>query len=654
MRRSHSAVAVVVAMTIALVVVAVVSTALHPSTSAAALTAAAIVLSGISAGCAVLLAHDFTGGRIAGAVALPGLVASLALTGEVLNRTVGRLPGDAYVTAASQGGWILVFVVVAVLVLVFPSGRAEGRGARWIRGLLLADAGCFLVIAATVPGPYPAPDQNSPHVFGTMPSALADVGSAITLLGLVFLLVAVVVTTVRRARCAQGRLRRQFAWLSLAVSLVPVTLVATWASYLALGQADVVFGVGLGTMYAVIPVTVAIAVLRPDLYDAEHALAGTLTHVTLSALLLASWSATTVAIGLVVPHGTTAVPVVATAACALLLAPLRGRLQRVVDRWFYPTRKAALAAVRRLQADVLAGRASPEHLAAVLRGAVDDPALVVTYRTLGSHGLRAVDGPPVPEDPRLDVPVALGGEDVGSLRSTRCSPTLLHQIGREAAPLLELVRLRAELRRALDEAEGSRERLVRASYDERARLERDLHDGAQQRLVALGLTLRVAQNRLGREAVDVIGLLDETVAQLGTAVSELRQLAHGIRPSCLDDGLGAALSSLVNRSPVPITVYVAADDLADDLETTAYYVAAEAVTNALKHARASSISLNIEARGPSLHIQVRDDGQGGVGAAPDNGLGAISDRVAAHRGTLKITSPVDGGTFLEAVLPCEP
>jgi len=385
----------------------------------------------------------------------------------VLNRTAGRPPGDAYVTAASQGAWVLVFVAVAVVVLVFPSGRAEGRGARWVRGLLIADAACYMVIAATAPGPYPAPDQHSPHVFGTMPAALSDVGSAVTLLGLIVLLVAVVVTTVRRTRRAQGRMRRrQFAWLSLGASLVPVTLVATWASYLAFGQADVVLGVGLATMYAVIPAVVAIAVLRPDLYDAEHALAGTLTHVTLSALLLTAWSAATVAVGLVVPDGTTAVPVVATAACALLLAPARVRVQRLIDRWVYPTRKAALAAARQLQVDTLSGRARPEQLTTVLREALADPALVVAYRTLGTRGLQEVDGPPVTDDPELDVPVSLGGEVVGSLRSTSCSATLLHRIGSKVAPLLELVRLRAELRRALDEAEASRERLVRAGCDE--------------------------------------------------------------------------------------------------------------------------------------------------------------------------------------------
>jgi signal transduction histidine kinase len=641
-----------VAVTTALVVLAVVSAALHPSASVVSLTIAEIVLAGISVVSALLLARSVAGRRIAPTVALPGLIASLALTGEVLNRTAGRPPGDAYVTAASQGAWVLVFVAIAAVVLVFPSGRAEGRPIRWVRALLVVDAGAFMVLAATAPGPYPSPDEHSPHVFGTLPAALSDAGSALTLLGLLALLLAVVVITFRRARGARGRIRRQFAWLSLAVSLVPATLLATWASYLAFGRADVVLGVGLATTYAVIPAAVAIALLRPDLYDAQHALAGTLTHLVLSALLLTAWSATSVAVGLVVPDGKTVVPVVAAAACALFLSPVRARVQRLIDRWFYPTRKAALTAVRQLHADTASGLARPEQLTIVLREALDDPDFVMAYRSVGTGSLRAVDGAPVLEDADHDVPVALGGEVVGTVRSTRCSATLLHQIGREAAPLLELVRLRGELRRALDDAESSRERLVRASYEERARLERDLHDGAQQRLVALGLHLRLAQLEMGPQQTDVVGLLDEAVAQLGTAVSELRQLAHGIRPSCLDDGLGAALSSLVRRSPVPITVYVSADDLAADLETTAYYVAAEAVTNALKHAGASTISLNIESRGQSLHIQVRDDGHGGVRTATGPGLAAIGDRVAAHRGTLSVTSPVDGGTFLEAVLPC--
>ena len=131
-------------------------------------------------------------------------------------------------------------------------------------------------------------------------------------------------------------------------------------------------------------------------------------------------------------------------------------------------------------------------------------------------------------------------------------------------------------------------------YEERVRLERDLHDGAQQRLVSLGMALRLAQRRLSR-GVDVFGVLDAAVAELGTAVSELRQLAHGIRPSCLDDGLVPALSGLVASTPVPIALQVTTAKLDPDLETTAYYVAAEAIANAVKHAGAQGISLNVEA-----------------------------------------------------------
>jgi signal transduction histidine kinase len=132
---------------------------------------------------------------------------------------------------------------------------------------------------------------------------------------------------------------------------------------------------------------------------------------------------------------------------------------------------------------------------------------------------------------------------------------------------------RRGLRHALREVEASRSRMLRAGYDERQRLERDLHDGAQLRLVSLEMALRLAQRRLANGGVDVDGLLDQAVAELGTAVSELRQLANGIRPSCLDDGLAPALSVLIDTVPIPVDMRVSETKVDDDLQTTAYYVA---------------------------------------------------------------------------------
>jgi signal transduction histidine kinase len=176
-----------------------------------------------------------------------------------------------------------------------------------------------------------------------------------------------------------------------------------------------------------------------------------------------------------------------------------------------------------------------------------------------------------------------------------------------------------------------------------------LHDGAQQRLVSLGMALRLAQRHLDDGTVDVGGLLDQSVAELGTAVAELRHIAHGLRPSHLDDGLQAALSALVRNLPLTVELDVSADSVPDDVATTAYYVVSEAVTNAVKHADATSIRLSVNRDNGQLVIRVSDDGRGGATLPNTSGL---ADRVAALSGTLHIQSPAGRGTVVEAALPC--
>ncbi|MEV6494928.1 histidine kinase, partial [Actinoplanes sp. NPDC051633] len=199
------------------------------------------------------------------------------------------------------------------------------------------------------------------------------------------------------------------------------------------------------------------------------------------------------------------------------------------------------------------------------------------------------------------------------------------------------------------EVQSSRARLVQAGYEERKRLERDLHDGAQQRLVSLGMAFRLAQRHLDGESVDVNGLLDQGVAELGTALVELRKIAYGLRPGRLDDGLGAALTELVRTVPIAVDLDVCTDRLPDDVATTAYYVVSEAITNAVKHATADRIGLRVTRSNGTLLVSVTDDGRGGAALSTRS---SIADRVAALGGTMRVHSPVGSGTMVEAVLPC--
>ena len=337
---------------------------------------------------------------------------------------------------------------------------------------------------------------------------------------------------------------------------------------------------------------------------------------------------------------------VVTAVVAFTLGSVRGRVARRLGRSLFPARERALQALAGLHERVRAGTAAPEEVLTILCGALPDPGLTMTYADTTMSGDHT-------EDPSA-TPVLLGHTLVGHLHpgpDARNRPS--REVAAAAALLFETARLRADLASALGEVEASRERILLAGYDERRRLERDLHDGAQQRLVSLGMRLRVLQRSVGPDVVGVAAQLDEAVAQIATTVSELRMLAHGIRPSSLDDGLTAALAHLARTTPLPLTLDIdGGDDLPDAVTTTAYFVAAEAVTNAVRHAEADHIHVRLRREGAALTVRISDDGRGGAGPRPGSGLAGLDDRVSGAGGTLRLLSPVQGGTIVEARLPC--
>jgi signal transduction histidine kinase len=200
----------------------------------------------------------------------------------------------------------------------------------------------------------------------------------------------------------------------------------------------------------------------------------------------------------------------------------------------------------------------------------------------------------------------------------------------------------------------SRARVVDATDAERRRIERDLHDGVQPRLVSLAITLGRAQAKFDADPEEANRLLSQAHESAKEALSDLRDLARGIHPSVLDDrGLDAALSALVAGSPVPVSVQV---DLrtrpSRTSEAVAYFFVAEAVTNVAKHATATHATVVIGLDGAVMRIVVADDGRGGAAATPGGGLAGLVDRLAAVDGTLSVSSPVGGPTRLEAVIPC--
>lgn len=644
----------------ALIVVGVVLAVLAADGGASATFAVAAALGLPSVVLGVVVAARRPDNVVGLLLVLIGAVAAWAEVGDLYPLAVQRHPGLPvwqFYVSLTPGNWMLLYVPSALLMLVFPDGRLPGRRWRWVAGGLLTVPALFLLLAAFDPTPYPPPFQDLPHVV-TAPepyrSGLLLAGATLLPVFLGLLLAAAASVMIRFRRATADVPRAQLKWFALAAGFLPGTLLLCWASYLLLDGPDLVL-VGLAATYLAIPTATAIAVLRHDLYDIDRAISTAVTYALVTTMLLGFYTVALFIIGLGLGAGG-ASPVAAaaaTAACATALAPLRIRLQRRVDRRLYPTRQAALAAIEELRSGTHAGRAQPEQLEATLRRTLRDPALRVGYRLPGESGLVDAAGATLEPGGSLLTPVRLGGHEIGALiRGAVGSRELLRELASASALFVEVVRLRIESNRALQEAETSRARLLHAGYEERRRLERDLHDGAQQRLVSLGMALRVAQRHLGDGTVDVDGLLDSSVAELATAVAELRQIAHGLRPSSLDDGLAKALATLASKVPVPVTLDVCADPLPDDVATTAYYVASEAMANAVKHASPATIGVRVNRVDDQVTVRVDDDGLGGARMRPGAGLAGLADRVAAAGGALRLSSPMGGGTYVEAVLPC--
>jgi signal transduction histidine kinase len=221
------------------------------------------------------------------------------------------------------------------------------------------------------------------------------------------------------------------------------------------------------------------------------------------------------------------------------------------------------------------------------------------------------------------------------------------------AVAVENVRLDAELQARLDELRESRARIVEAGYAERRRVERDLHDGAQQRLVALALELQMVRSRMESDPGAAAGMLEEAAGELAAATQELRELARGIHPALLSDrGLEAALEALAQRAPLPVTVEAEHGERPSEaVEAAAYFVVSEALTNVTRHAGARSAEVRVARRDGWLDLEVRDDGSGGADVAAGSGLRGLADRIGALGGTLEIDSPPGAGTTLRVSLP---
>ena len=605
----------------------------------------------------------------------------------------GTLPAAAAAGALAEAVFVLVAIDLAALFLVFPTGRLPSP--RWrpaaLAGLVLTGLTLASFAVSTRQVALPAPGGISlvyPNPLAVR--SLQPVTWLGTLNGLAavfpLLLAGALVSLALRYRRGDQRLRQQMKWLGLAIAGVLATQVVGGLA-IAFGQANkplqqVPYAITPFLVFLAIPVAMAIAILRRRLFDIDVIISRALLFTLLSAGVTAIYAAIVLGIGTVVGSGSDPLLTVAAAVViALVFQPLRQRASRLANRVVYGERASPYQVLSDFAADMagqldlggaldrmvslLGGASGASRVEAWVRvGAELRPAAVWPG---GSAPSTAVELDGTTELPVLDpearmVPVRHGDDLLGAISLTKppsepltgTEDSLLQHLASQASLVMRNAQLTAELRATIEELLASRRRLVEAQDAERRRIERNLHDGAQQQLIALAIQLGLLA-----ESADDPDLIRQAIpdlkAQLSTALDDLRALARGIYPPLLaEQGLVMALRTQAARSPVPVVLE--ADQVGrypQDAESTVYFCTLEALQNVAKHARASAATVRLSGSAGTMEFSVSDDGAGFPAAATGHGSGlqGMSDRLAAHGGTLTVTSQPGHGTTITGRLP---
>ena len=572
-------------------------------------------------------------------------------------------PADAYVTSVEHGHratdslptltraiivltgstWILWFTIVALILLLTPTGRH--LSSRW-RVVARVQAGAGLT--AFLAGIPSEKTLDPPYERVHNPMALKAIQPWSDLVGTVCVytiglgLIASGISLVLRFRRARADDRRQLLWLVFAVAPLPLYVVVAFVT--SRNGADWLTTIASGGFITLIPIAAGLSVLRFRLYDVERIVSTTITWALLSAILMATYALIVWLGATSVPSGSLPPEVAATVGAVVaagLAYPLRQALQDQADRRF--NRRAYDA--RRVIGAALAREDAGMDVEAVLSEALRDSSLSVSYpRPDGSWDDAAARADSFLDVDRHGRVIARIGfdpalTDIGAVQRAAAL----------AASELDNTRLRAELIGRLEEIAASRARLANAQRTERRRIERDLHDGAQQSLLALAFELQSARVNGDPERMRAALTTGATAAR--DAVRDLRELANGLHPAALaDGGLSAALDDMARHSPVPLHLEVLPERLDPALEFTAWLVLGEAIVNAQKHAEAHTIDVAVVRSHGHVQLRVADDGRGG--ARPDGpGLRGMRDRVETASGELTVSTGA-AGTIIEAVLPC--
>jgi signal transduction histidine kinase len=591
------------------------------------------------------------------------LLGALALTVPVM---LAFVVGHGWSLQIDRATWPLLYAWPIAVTYVFPDGRLLSPRWRWVAGAAVASFVCFTTIALLDPEPFYGDDASVPNPmagnavgewFASSPLGWVWVVFWLGILGSLF---AGALAIRLRLRRATGIERLQTLWLAWAAALIPLGLLLCGASSWLLADSilDWVLFPFLLLMQVLVAVAIGVAVARYQLYAIERLVNRTVVYAAVTLVLLGIYAASSIGLGVLMGSGSSWVTAIATLAAAVAFRPLRAHVQNLVDRRYAKARYEGVRRVRAFEDEVRDGRRAPEEIAPVLAAALGDPDAELLFWLPETGAYADATGAIVSEADVARASTEIRRDDArtGVLLhdpSLQARRDLLDGVLAAAALSIEMARLRVELRLQLAEVEASRTRIVEAGYEERRRLERDLHDGAQQRLVSLGVQLRRLQRSLPRGAEILSPAFDQIVAEVGAAIGDLRQIAAGVRPARLDDGLGAALHDLARSAPVPVDVDVTGERVAASVEAAAYFVACEALTNAVKHAAASRVAVSAVRENGTLHVSISDDGLGGATVRRGSGLAGLADRVAAHGGTLEVVSPQGGGTRIEVAIPCD-
>lgn len=578
---------------------------------------------------------------------------AIGVVGTVMMSVGVAPPGvGAALSLLGLGSFPFLYLWPAILLLMFPAGRARSRLAVAATVLLIVGAvGVAAVFAGSPNAEPPYDDRANPLSIGLL-AAVASGGIGPWWSALLAGLVLVIVDAARRARRAGADERIQLRWLAAGALTLPMTLAVCGALQAAVGGDGPWVPVGLLGASLATAAAIGIAVSRHGLFE----VAQLRDSPRVAAVVLAAGAA--VVIGGIAAAAAALGPIgpFLAAAVTAIVTPLLARARQRLYARIAPRLLAARRSIEALGRRTVTGDASPAEIERELRRVLDDEDLEVEYR-LDDRWVTARGGPAEPGPGRRTILSRLDGEVIARLHHrSELAPyrSLLREVARVAAPLLGLARLELLSARRLAAELEARDAAHRAASVERDRIERDLHDGAQQRLVALGISLRRVEHALVEDAPHAAAAVGAAAAEVGAAVRDLRGLVSGTLPADLDGGLDAALRRLADRVPGHVAVDAAVGHVGTDVARAAYFIASEAVTNSIKHAGASEIRLSARAEAGSLVVEVADDGSRGA-TAPGVGRGLESMRRRADElgGTVSVDVQRRRGTRVVARLPLE-